>query len=85
MSDSTNIETTILNALAEICGANEVINFPETDLFVTGLLDSFGIVELLLLIQEQLGINIAPTEIEREQWSTPAKIIRYLEEKQNRG
>ena len=81
MNDDKNIRKVILNALTEICGTEEVVSNPHLDLFANGLLDSFGTVELMLTIHEQLGIDIAPTELEREMWSTPDKIIRYLEEK----
>lgn len=81
MNDDKNIRKVILIALTEICGTEEVINNPHLDLFANSLLDSFGMVELMLTIHEQLGIDIAPTELEREMWSTPDKIIRYLEEK----
>lgn len=81
MNGNQNIRKVILNALTEICGTKEVMDNPQLDLFAHGLLDSFGTVELMLTIHEQLGIEIAPTELEREMWSTPDKIIGYLEEK----
>ena len=81
MNADKNIRKVILNVLTEICGTEEVVSNPHLDLFANSLLDSFGMVELMLTIHEQLGIDIAPTELEREMWSTPDKIIRYLEEK----
>lgn len=81
MNDNKNIREVIFSALTEICGTKEIVSNPNIELFTNGLLDSFGTVELILTIYEQLGIDIAPTELEREMWSTPEKIIRYLEEK----
>ncbi|AFM42272.1 D-alanine--poly(phosphoribitol) ligase, subunit 2 [Desulfosporosinus acidiphilus SJ4] len=81
MNDDSIVRTTILSALSEICGTDKVMSSPDLDLFVTGLLDSFGLVELMLAIHEQLDMEIAPTEVDREMWSTPNKIIQYLEEK----
>ena len=81
MSNDNNIRNVILSALKIICGTEEVVSNPHLDLFANNLLDSFGTVELMLTIHEQLGIDIAPTELEREMWSTPGKIIQYLEEK----
>jgi len=37
---------------------------------------------LFVAIQEQLDIEVAPTEMEREDWDTANKIIAYLEERQ---
>ncbi|MDQ7096452.1 D-alanine--poly(phosphoribitol) ligase subunit DltC [Desulfosporosinus sp. PR] len=81
MSNHAIIRPVILTALTEICGTDQVANNPNQDLLANGLLDSFGLVELLLAIHEQLNIDIAPTEMERETWSNPEKIIQYLEEK----
>lgn len=81
MHNDLNIRQTILRALTEICGTEQVVSNTNIDLFANGLLDSFGLVELMLTIHEQLGIDLAPTEVERETWSTPEKIIEYLEEK----
>ncbi|WP_407308108.1 D-alanine--poly(phosphoribitol) ligase subunit DltC [Desulfosporosinus sp. SB140] len=81
MSNHSIIRNTIFSALTEICGTDKVVNNPNLDLFANGLLDSFGLVELMVTIHEQLDIDIAPTEVERETWSTPERIIQYLEEK----
>ncbi|WP_206810799.1 D-alanine--poly(phosphoribitol) ligase subunit DltC [Paradesulfitobacterium ferrireducens] len=73
------IREKILDILAEITGSDEVIRNPEVELFDSGLLDSFGVIQLFMEINEQLQIDIAPTEVEREMWATPNKIISYLE------
>ena len=75
------IREKILDTLTEICGTDEVMKNPDVDLFSTGLLDSFGIIQLFVEIQEGLNIEVAPTEVTREEWSTPNKIIAYLEER----
>lgn len=75
------IRETILNTLADICGTDEVKKNPDLQLFTTGLLDSFGTIQLFVAIQEELNIEVAPTEVEREEWATPNKIIQYLEER----
>lgn len=75
------IRKVILNQLAEITGEDEIKRNPDIELFSTGLLDSFGIIQLFVAIQEELDIEIAPTEVDREMWETPNKIIAYLEER----
>ncbi|MHB1653821.1 MAG: D-alanine--poly(phosphoribitol) ligase subunit DltC [Desulfitobacteriaceae bacterium] len=72
------IRETILELLEQICGSQEMRLNPDIELFKEGLLDSFGIIELFVGIQEQLNLDIAPTEIDREMWATPNKIIQYL-------
>jgi len=77
------IKEKILDLLLEICDTDEVIRDPDVKLFDTGLLDSFGTIQLLVAIYEHLKIDVAPTEITREAWATPNKIISYLEERIN--
>ncbi len=54
-------------------------------LFDNGILDSFGMVELMVALGDEFGLQIAPTEIERDQWATPRLIIAYVENKQSHG
>ena len=72
------MENEVLSILEEICGTDEVRVDMNVNLFETGLLDSLGVTELLIEIEERLGIEIAPTQITREDIETPNKIIKYL-------
>ncbi|GAB6153132.1 D-alanine--poly(phosphoribitol) ligase subunit DltC [Desulfosporosinus burensis] len=74
----------ILDILTDISGTDEIKRNPDLELFKNGWLDSFGIIELFVAIQEQLDIEVAPTEMEREEWDTANKIIAYLEERRNK-
>ncbi|KOF56611.1 MULTISPECIES: D-alanine--poly(phosphoribitol) ligase subunit DltC [Clostridium] len=71
----------VLEILEQICGTDEVRNDLNLNLFDDGLLDSLGVIELLLAIEDKLKISIQPTEVTREQISTPKKIIDYLNSK----
>jgi len=70
----------IINLLAEICQDDVVKEDPNIDLFETGLLDSFGTINLLVEIDERFGINIPITEFNREEWNTPNNIAEKLVE-----
>lgn len=72
------MEERVIDILESICGSDEVKDDKDVNLFDTGLLDSLGVTELLIQIEEELGIDIAPTEITREDIETPNKIIEYL-------
>ncbi len=69
----------VLNILAGICDSKDVINDPDVELYNLGLLDSFGTVQFLVALEEELNISVSITEIDREIWATPNKIIGYLE------
>jgi len=75
------MEETLLDILEELCGTDEVRNNLDLNLFDDGLLDSLGVIELLLSIESKLQISIQPTEITRAQIATPRKIIDYLNTK----
>lgn len=73
------IREKILEILAYLCDTKEIKNNPDIEIFKEGLLDSFGTIEFFVALQEQLNIEVAPTEVDREMWATPNKIIAYLE------
>ena len=54
------------------------------DLFEEDILDSLGFAELLAMIEDELGIVIAPSEVVRNQVNTANKIIALVEEKSNK-
>ena len=53
----------------------------DLDLFEEGLFDSLLAIEFLVTIEERFGVVIAPTELEREEMNTPAKIIERIKER----
>ena len=44
-----------------------------------GLMDSLAFVEMLVRIEENFGLSIAPTEVTYEEIDTPNKVISYIE------
>ncbi len=72
------MEEKILDILAEVCEEDEVRDEMDVDLFEEGLLDSLGVAQLLMEIEDAFGIVIAPTEITREDIATPEKIIELV-------
>ena len=80
-SHNTIAAVRILEVLERITGTDQIRRDLDIALFDQGLLDSLGMVELILALSEELGIDISPAEIEREQWATPRRIIAYLEQR----
>lgn len=72
------MEEKVLSILEEVTGTDEVREEKNINLFDTGLLDSLGVIELLIQIEEKIGIKLEPTEVNREEFDTPNKIINYL-------
>ena len=72
--EKNKIKETVLSVLQDITGT-DLSNQMDVNLFDTALMDSMATVEMLLQLQEKLGIDVQISEFERSQWDTPNKII----------
>lgn len=71
----------VLDLLVDVCGDDAVRDHLDDDLFELGLLDSMGAIELLVGIEDELGVSIAPTAVPREQMNTRNKIVEQVEKR----
>lgn len=78
---SEQVENDILTIIEELTGDDVVWEERDLDLFEEGLFDSLLAIEFLVAIEERFGVVIAPTELEREEMNTPAKIIARITER----
>ncbi|KRM12307.1 D-alanine--poly(phosphoribitol) ligase subunit DltC [Paucilactobacillus suebicus] len=69
---------TVMNVLKDITGT-DLSDKMDENLFETGLIDSMATVELLLNLQDELGIDVPISEFDRQEWDTPNKIINKVE------
>lgn len=72
------MEESIFNILEEITGTDEVRDNPDVNLFDEGLMDSLATVQLLVELEGQLAVQVPVSEFDRDQWSTPNKIIAQV-------
>jgi len=75
------MEEKLLALLAELCDDDDVKNNLDEDLFESGLLDSLAFAELLFSIEDNFGVIIAPSEVERADINTANKIIKLVKER----
>lgn len=75
------VEEKMLDMLEEVCGDEEVRDHRDEDLFELGFLDSMASVELLVDIEDEFDVSIAPTEVEREEMNTVNLIIEQVEKR----
>ena len=73
------MEERVLNLLEEICEDDIVREDRNLNLFEEELLDSLAFTELLVAIEDEFGIVISPSEVERSDVETPAKIIALIQ------
>ena len=72
------MEEKIMLILNGICGAEPGELELNMDLFESGLLDSFGVAELLVGLEESFSLTLDIAELSREQIATPARIIQLV-------
>ena len=77
--DMNDVEEHALTLLEDVCADEAVREERDIDLFEAGLLDSMAAIELLVGIETEFGVSIAPTEVEREEMNSVNKIIHQIE------
>lgn len=75
------MEEKVLEMLIEITGSDDITEEKDTDLFEAGLLDSLGIIEVLLKIEEVFGLKLQPTDLERKDMATVNNLVEFLKTK----
>ena len=69
----------MLDLIEEVCDDEVIREERDIDLFMAGLLDSMAAIELLVGIESEFGVVIAPTAVEREEMNSVNKIIHQVE------
>jgi D-alanine--poly(phosphoribitol) ligase subunit 2 len=65
----------ILDVLASVAETDEVRSNPDLALYDLQILDSMKTVELIVALNNEVGVDVSPAEFERENWATPAKLV----------
>ena len=73
------MEEKVLAMLEELCDDVIVREDLDTELYETGLIDSLAFTELLVQIEDDFGVVISPSELERSEFDTPRKIIAQIQ------
>lgn len=73
------LQEKVLDILAEICEDDCVRQDLSLPLFENDLLDSLGLVELLVELESQFDVKLSPSEVSRSQIATPRLIADLVE------
>ncbi len=65
---------------AEISASPEPIEI-ETDLLLTGAVDSLGVVRITQWLEDELGFEVDPVEVTLENFQTVSKMVGYAQSK----
>jgi len=74
-------EEEVMRLLIDVCGTDAIDAERDVDLFDAGLLDSLGVTQLLVSLEDDLGIKVPPTAVERDEISTVNRILTFVAER----
>jgi D-alanine--poly(phosphoribitol) ligase subunit 2 len=74
-------EHEVLRLLIDVCGTDAIDAERDVDLFDAGLLDSLGVTQLLVSFEDDLGIKVPPTAVERDEISTVNRVLTFVAER----
>jgi len=77
-------EEEVVAAIEEVTQEPEVRANHELPLFELQVLDSLRTIMLMVELNSRFGVEIAPSEIDRDAWATPARIVQFVEERVHR-
>ena len=81
--DKQEIQEKVLSLISEVSGDEITVEELDIELFAEDVFDSIGAVEFLAMLDDEVGVCIYPTEIEREEMNTPHKIIEIVNARMN--
>lgn len=79
--DDNELSDRMMDLLEDVSGDPAVRDHMDDDLFELGFLDSMAAIELLVGIEDEFGVSIAPTEVERSDMNTPAKVVAQVQKR----
>jgi acyl carrier protein len=66
----------MINAEVSLDPAEEVV--ADTDLLLTGLVDSLGVVQIVAWLEDRLGIEIDPSDVVLENFQTVELMLAFV-------
>lgn len=76
-----DLKEKVIEIFEEVLESDEIRDNEDLDLFENELLDSLAIIEVLLMIEEKLGISLQPTDLEREDMSSVNNLVNFLRDR----
>ena len=76
-----DFENLALEIMEEICETDEIKEDLDLDLFDAGLIDSLSTINIILLLEEKLGVRLQPTDFEKNEITTVNNFIKFLEKR----
>jgi D-alanine--poly(phosphoribitol) ligase subunit 2 len=78
---STATSDQVIDILARVSDTEEVRTNPDLALYDLQILDSMKTVELIVALQQEVGVEISPADFDRDAWATPAKMVADVQKR----
>lgn len=79
-----NMEAELLEMINEEISLDADLNVDrDTDLLMTGAVDSLGVVQIVDWMEQRIGSDIDPSDVVIENFQTVALMLAFLENKQS--
>ena len=78
---ATSTHEQVIDVLARVAETEEVRTNPDLALYDLQILDSMKTVELIVALQQEIGVEISPAEFDRDEWATPAKMVADVQKR----
>lgn len=75
------MEDKIMQILVDVCEDETILEDETINLIETNILDSLAFINLISRLEEEFNIEIEPTEIPYEVWTSSKSIIAYVQNK----
>ena len=76
-TDATDLQDRLIEMITSEITFGAAVE-PGTDLLLTGLVDSIGVVRIVAWLEQELGIEIDPTDVLLENFQTVTAMLAYL-------
>ena len=73
------IDSIARDILEEVCETNEIFEDLDMDLFETGYLDSFALLDIVVEIEDRLDIKINPNDINKDKCKSVNTFTVFLQ------
>ncbi|MCC3868621.1 D-alanine--poly(phosphoribitol) ligase subunit DltC [Terrisporobacter mayombei] len=73
------MQETVISIFEDVLECDEIRDDLDLNLFEAELLDSLAIIEVLVEIEDRLGIALQPTDLERSDMATVNNLVKFLE------
>ena len=73
------MQETVISIFDDVLECDEIRDDLDMNLFEAELLDSLAIIEVLVEIEDRLGIALQPTDLERNDMATVNNLVKFLE------